>query len=163
MKLLHGSNMVIDNPDLAKCHSNNDFGKGFYLTPQWNRAWGMGKRRKDFYGGTIVVNVFYFYPKKSLEKGLKILSFKGFTTSWASFIIQNRYNKDFKHDYDVVIGPVADAIIDEEIRKYVHKHPEDYLNDDNLKEFIHEISPFGSDYVQYCFCTDKALQELIKD
>lgn len=163
MKLLHGSNVVIDMPDLSKCHSNNDFGKGFYLTPQWNRAWGMGKRRRDFYGGDIVVNKFYFYPKKSQEKGLKILNFSGFTTQWAAFIIKNRHFRDFNHDYDVVIGPVADAIVDDVIKWYMHRHPDDYLEEENLKEFIGAVSQFGTDYVQYCFCTEKALQELIKD
>lgn len=163
MKLLHGSNMVIDRPDLSKCHSNNDFGKGFYLTPQWKRAWGMGKRRRDFYGGSIVVNTFYFYPKRSIENGLKILSFNGFTTSWAAFIIKNRHVKDFTHEYDVVVGPVADAIVDDVIKWYILRHPDDYLEETNLREFVNSVSQFGTDYVQYYFCTEKALQELIKD
>ena len=39
MRLLHGSYMEIVTPDLSKCKSHNDFGKGFYLTPNWKRAW----------------------------------------------------------------------------------------------------------------------------
>ena len=45
MRLLHGSNVEIVQPDLVKCQSKNDFGRGFYLTPQWQRAYMMGKRR----------------------------------------------------------------------------------------------------------------------
>jgi len=41
MKLLHGSNTVIVHPDINKCQSKNDFGKGFYMTTSWNRAWEM--------------------------------------------------------------------------------------------------------------------------
>lgn len=44
MKLLHGTNEIIRHPDISKCKSKNDFGKGFYLTPSWNRAWEMGRR-----------------------------------------------------------------------------------------------------------------------
>ena len=47
MKLLHGSNVTVKKPDLKFCQSRNDFGRGFYLTPNWNRAWEMGKRRKN--------------------------------------------------------------------------------------------------------------------
>lgn len=45
MKLLHGSNVEIEHPLLEKCQSNNDFGQGFYMTPSWQRAWEMGRRR----------------------------------------------------------------------------------------------------------------------
>lgn len=44
MKLLHGTNEIIHRPDISKCKSKNDFGKGFYLTPSWNRAWEMGRK-----------------------------------------------------------------------------------------------------------------------
>lgn len=45
MRLLHGSNVEIVYPDLKMCQSMNDFGRGFYLTPQWQRAYLMAKRR----------------------------------------------------------------------------------------------------------------------
>lgn len=57
MKLLHGTNEMIRRPDISKCRSKNDFGKGFYLTTSWNRAWEMGRRRVDFYGGSIIAIV----------------------------------------------------------------------------------------------------------
>ncbi len=58
MRLLHGSNVEIDNPDLNKCQAKNDFGRGFYLTPQWQRAYLMAKRRAAREGGMTVVNPF---------------------------------------------------------------------------------------------------------
>ena len=36
MRLLHGSYTEILTPDLSKCKGKNDFGKGFYLTPNWD-------------------------------------------------------------------------------------------------------------------------------
>lgn len=105
MKLLHGSNTVIIRPDINKCQSKNDFGKGFYMTPSWNRAWEMGRRRKDFYGGSITVNAFELNHSSVKAAGLKVLRFDGFTIEWARFIIQNRDIPFFSHSYDMVIGP----------------------------------------------------------
>ena len=97
MRLLHGSNVEIVTPNLKKCHSKNDFGCGFYLTPQWQRAYLMAKRRASRDGGEPVVTPFLFYPTEA------------------------------------------------------------------LLDFAEHVSRFGSKYVQYCFCTKKALKELIKE
>lgn len=163
MRLLHGSYLDIKRPDLSKCKSNNDFGKGFYLTPNWKRAWQMGKRSCALHHGLITVNAFLFYPQECLRKGLHIKEFNGFTTEWAIFILNNRSSSQYKHDYDIVIGPVADAIVDQEISLYKQQYGDNYLNEENLQEFISRISQFGYNYIQYCFCTERAINELIKD
>ncbi|MCC8120089.1 MAG: DUF3990 domain-containing protein [Bacteroidales bacterium] len=62
MRLLHGSNVEINEINLTKCHGHNDFGKGFYLTPSWQRAWEMGNRAKNKRGGNVWVTVFIFNP-----------------------------------------------------------------------------------------------------
>jgi hypothetical protein len=38
MLLYHGSYTTVDIPDLAKCASKKDFGKGFYLTTSKKQA-----------------------------------------------------------------------------------------------------------------------------
>ena len=162
MKLLHGSNVEIKKPDLKWCNSKNDFGKGFYLTPNWNRAWEMGKRRKNIkHAGEITVNPFSFNLKKALADGLNVALFPNFCAEWARFVIRNRDEAFFTHGYDIVIGPVADAILDQEIYRYKREYPNTYLDDNNLEIFIQRISQFGSSYMQYCFCTEKAIKELI--
>ncbi|MBQ8070568.1 MAG: DUF3990 domain-containing protein [Bacteroidales bacterium] len=158
MKLLHGSNVVVKKPDLNLCRSKNDFGKGFYMTPNWNRAWEMGKRRKNILqSGEITVNAFNFSLKEAKAAGLKIAIFSGFTIEWARFIINNRDNEFFSHNYDIVIGPVADAILDQEIYRHKMLFGAKYLEDEPLKAFIGKVSQFGSSYIQYCFCTQNAL------
>ena len=97
------------------------------------------------------------------KKGLQIKIFEGFTTEWAKFILQNREESGFKHDYDIVIGPVADAFIDQEIKNYIRQCGEAYLDESNLSILVSRISQFGLSYIQYCFCTQKAINELIKD
>ena len=109
MRLLHGSNVEVKKPDLKECHSKNDFGRGFYLTPSWNRAWEMGKRRVSIQQkGEITVNAFNFNLKKAKEAGLNVASYTGFSVEWARFVIRNRDEEFFHHNYDIVIGPVAD-------------------------------------------------------
>lgn len=76
MRLLHGSYMEILTPDLSKCKGKNDFGKGFYLTPNWKRAWQMGKRSTFLHGGKITVNAFLFYPILVRKMDFKLKSLK---------------------------------------------------------------------------------------
>ena len=128
MRLLHGSNVEIVKPDLKKCLSRNDFGRGFYMTPQWQRAYLMAKRRASRDGGAPV-----------------------------------RSDEAFTHDYDVVIGPVADAFVDKEIERHKQRYGAHYLDTEALLDFAEHVSQFGNKYVQYCFCTKEALKELIKE
>lgn len=163
MRLLHGSNVEIKYVDLSKCKSHNDFGRGFYLTPSWQRAWAMGRRRVAFDGGTIVVNAYIFNVSEAKRNNLKILEFNDFSIAWARFVIVNRENNNIAHDYDIVIGPVADAVFDSVLAQYKEEFGEKYLDDNNLRKFIGRISQFGLNYIQYCFCTQQALDILYKD
>ncbi len=163
MRLLHGSNIEIDEPNLMMCQSKNDFGRGFYLTPQWQRAYLMAKRRASRDGGEIIVSPFLYYPPKALEHGLKIKEFKGVSAEWSKFIIQNRSDETFSHCYDIVIGQVADAFVDREIERHKQKYGLHFLETEPLLEFAEHISQYRNKYTQYCFCTEKALKELIKE
>ena len=53
----------------------------------------------------------YEFDENYLKDGtLQVKIFEGSTEEWAQFIIANRYNPENRvvHDYDVVIGPIAD-------------------------------------------------------
>lgn len=163
MRLLHGSNVEIVQPDLVKCQSMNDFGQGFYLTPQWQRAYLMAKRRASRDGGSPVVTPFLCYPSNAHDNGLKVKEFKGFSAEWSMFVILNRTEETFSHDYDIVKGPVADAFVDKEIERHKQKYGVHFLDTEALLDFAEHVSQFGSKYMQYCFCTEKALKELIKE
>ena len=43
IKLYHGSIVDIDKIDLEKSRPNKDFGKGFYLSENYQQAWRMGE------------------------------------------------------------------------------------------------------------------------
>ena len=40
-------------------------------------------------------------------KTLKVLSFEGPSDEWIDFVMRNRQDETFVHDYDIVYGPVA--------------------------------------------------------
>lgn len=53
---------------------------------------------------------FEFDLEAALADGLKVKIFKQPDKEWALFVMANRKQdiEDFRHDYDIVIGPVAD-------------------------------------------------------
>lgn len=56
MKLYHGSNVPVNEPDLKHSKPYKDFGRGFYLSANRKQAVEMGepsvRRRGDFAGET---------------------------------------------------------------------------------------------------------------
>ena len=47
MILYHGSNVEFDSIDLLKSKPNKDFGKGFYLSDNYDQAFEMAKRTRQ--------------------------------------------------------------------------------------------------------------------
>lgn len=109
MKLYHGSNVTIDQVDFTKCHPFKDFGCGFYLTDNMEHARNMAFRRCMRAGGEECVSVFEFDYEKA-ARNLKIKVFDKPSEEWANFVMMNRRedNAHPTHDYDIVIGPIAD-------------------------------------------------------
>lgn len=110
MKLYHGSNQPILNVDLSKGQKYKDFGQGFYTTHLRDQAIYWSKRIADRFGGVPTVTEFEFDIEAALTDGLNIKIFEQPDKEWALFIMANRKQSevDFQHDYDIVIGSVAD-------------------------------------------------------
>ena len=137
MRLLHGSNVDVVHPDLEECHDGNDFGKGFYLTDNPLRAVLMAKRKLILrQKGSISVSSFNFSLKSAEKSGMKILCFRDFTVEWARFILQNRCQEAVPHEYDIVIGPVADSTVDSIIEEYKVQYGAAYLEDKNTSNTV---------------------------
>ena len=109
MTLYHGTNTDFSEIDLAKSFPLKDFGQGFYLTTIREQAERMAKRKQQALGDKAIVQE-YEFDESALHKGdLKVLIFEGTTPEWATFIFNNRSrNKNYQHDYDIVVGPIAD-------------------------------------------------------
>lgn len=105
MKLYHGSNTIIEQPQLLKPIRTLDYGSGFYTTTseQQAREWIIKKTKDD--GNHKYVNI-YEINKDDLRQ-LKVLRFDKPTDEWVDFVMHNRQDETFIHNYDIVYGPVA--------------------------------------------------------
>jgi hypothetical protein len=106
MKLYHGSNVSFEHIDLTKGKPNKDFGSGFYATHIEEQAIFWSRRMTERYGGTPTVTQYEFNYEGALASNLKIKVFDIPDKEWALFVMACRRGE--KHDYDIVIGPVAD-------------------------------------------------------
>lgn len=109
MRSFHGSNTEIKEIDLSVCKPYKDFGQGFYLTDIENQAMEMARRTAKIYDGMPVMNIYEFDEANLTNSSLKVKVFEKPDPEWADFVMRNR-SKNVKqpcHDYDIVIGPVA--------------------------------------------------------
>ncbi len=120
LELYHGSNLTIEQIDLSLCKPYKDFGKGFYLTDILQQALDMAYKRTRIVGyGSPVVTKYLFDENLLNDGSLKVLSFDAPSKEWAKFILANRDRKaEFVHEYDVVIGPIADDGVAFQLQKF---------------------------------------------
>lgn len=139
MELYHGSNLVVEFPEIRKTKYTKDFSWGFYCTNNYQQAvrWASRNNEKG------IVNV-YSYTEDST---LKILKFDEISDEWLDFIAVCRSGK--VHDYDIVEGPMAD----DTIWNFVN----DYLNGYISKNVFFEYAKFKYPTHQISFHTLKAL------
>lgn len=106
MRLYHGSTVIVRKPSLRLGRSNADFGKGFYTTSNMEQAvrWAHIKQERE---KTLraVVSVFEFDETLLDNPELNVRRFSGADEAWLYFVTDCR--KSRKHDYDLVLGPVA--------------------------------------------------------
>ena len=150
MILYHGTNAEILQIDLAQSRVGKDFGLGFYLTPDRNVAQRQAERKFAQYGDGET-RVYEYSVADSSLKDLKVLRFDEYSLEWSRFILQNRKNRTHTqlHDYDIVIGPIADDVIGYQIRRV----EEGIITE---QQFLEEIK-FHSVTIQYMFATQKAI------
>ena len=110
MTLYHGTNADIDAIDLNRGLRHKDFGKGFYLTPDKTTAIRMAMKKARLFGGTATL-ITYEMDDAALQSDLKVKIFpEKATVEWLVFVDANRDRKNEApiHDFDIVIGPIAD-------------------------------------------------------
>jgi hypothetical protein len=120
MILYHGSDIAIDKIDLSKCNPNKDFGQGFYLTDLKQQAQDMAIRRTRMTGqGAPTISMFEFDEAVLKENTLNIKVFPSVSVEWAQFVLNNRdiQRAGFSHNYDIVVGPVADDTVAFQLRR----------------------------------------------
>ena len=105
MILYHGSLEIVENPEIRIPNRPLDYGSGFYTTTSSNQAKDWVKRKLNLNIQVGYVNVYQL--DEDLIKNLKILLFSSPSEEWVDFVMKNRTDKNFFHEFDVVYGPVA--------------------------------------------------------
>ena len=106
MKLYHGSLEIVEVPEIRIPNRTLDYGYGFYTTTSFEQAEAWVRRRMKEYGTEKGFVNIYDFDIEVLNK-IKSLVFNNPSEDWLDFVMANRTQVGFKHDYDIVYGPVA--------------------------------------------------------
>jgi hypothetical protein len=87
-----------------------------------------------------------------LPTSISQLKFDEPTEVWVDFVMKNRIQRDFNHDYDIVYGPVANDRVYAAFALY----ESDLLSKEGL---IHELKAYKL-VDQFLFHTEKSLEHL---
>jgi hypothetical protein len=152
MTLYHGSNLIVNTPNLTLSRKNLDFGIGFYTTVNKEQAVAFAQKvmiRKD--QQNQFVNV-YDFNLETGESVLDILTFTAPDKSWLDYVHQNRRGLYIGKIYDLVIGPVAN----DDVFATLIVYEQGILNVEQTLETL-KVKDL---YSQYVFKTEKALSLL---
>lgn len=150
MILYHGSIEIVENPEIRIPSRSLDYGYGFYTTTSLKQAEDWVKRKLNSNTPVGYVNIYEL--DNNLIKSLKALLFESPTEEWVDFVMNNRTNKDFNHDFDIVYGPVANDMVYAAFALYEGG----IIDKQNL---ISELKAYKL-VDQYLFHTDKALKTI---
>ena len=139
MTVYHGGYQAVEKPEIRVGRNTKDFGVGFYCTIIKEQAERWARRYN-----TKVVSTY----EVRINSNLKIKDFKEMTEEWLDFIIDCRSGK--RHDYDIVIGAMAD----DQIYNFIS----DYMDGVITREQFWTLTKFKYPTHQIVFCTKEALK-----
>ncbi len=139
MIVYSGGYITIEKPKIIVGKNTKDFGKGFYCTIIREQAERWAKRYDE-----SIVNIYTV----RFNSNVKVLEFKEMSEEWLDFIIDCRNGKD--HDYDIVIGAMAD----DQIYNFIT----DYIDGVITREQFWVMAKFKYPTHQINFCSEKALK-----
>lgn len=106
MKIYHGSIEQVVAPEIRESNRTLDYGQGFYTTTSYKQAEDWVRRRMGERKVSKGYVCEYEFNESALQN-LKALIFDAPTDEWVDFVMQNRTQKNYVHEYDLVYGPVA--------------------------------------------------------
>lgn len=145
----HGSCFEFEKIDLSKSHNRRDFGRGFYTTilqsqsEEWAYRLSLREKKREYF-------VYEYLFKEN--SALNVKRFDSLSKEWLEFIKENRSKGGLQHNYDVVIGPVADDNTMETVQLYI-------ANILTASEAVERLR-YNEVNNQVSFHTEKALQYL---
>ena len=151
MMVYHGSNVIVNNPNIERSFRPLDFGKGFYVTTVKEQAERWARRKMDICGtGKAIVTI---YEMGEDFTGLSRKCFDDDLTEWIDFVCQCRDEKEDYPKYDLIRGKVANDKVFRVVDMY---HSGIWDKERALKEL-----KVYSDYDQIAFVSQKAIEQLL--
>lgn len=155
MILYHGSILEVPNPEILRNEIGRDFGFAFYTTDIKAQAerWAIRKAKlANRKSGSRAIGIVSVYEWDEVESTLAIKRFQGASMEWLDLVVKCRSDITFSHNYDIVIGNIANDTVGETV-SYV-------VQGIMRKEDAIERLKFEKINNQIAFCTPKALEEL---
>lgn len=149
MKIYHGSIEKVENPEIRESNRTLDYGRGFYTTTSYEQAESWVRRRMGEKKVSLGYVRVYEFDETALQN-LKALVFDTPANEWVDFVMKNRTQKGYVHEYDLVYGPIANDKVYAAFALY-----EGGLID--KKTLISELKTYKL-VDQYLFHTSEALQ-----
>ena len=139
MTVYHGGYEPVSDPEIRIGRNTKDFGAGFYCIIIKEQAERWARR----YNSKIVS----IYDER-LHSDLKIKDFREMSEEWLDFIVDCRSGK--AHDYDIVIGAMAD----DQIYNFIS----DFMDGVITRKQFWVLAQFKYPTHQINFCSEAALK-----
>ncbi|MBP5497225.1 MAG: DUF3990 domain-containing protein [Bacteroidales bacterium] len=157
MKLYHGTYTDFTQIDLSLSQKGKDFGKGFYLSDNYDQAYNMAVFKSIQFNGNPIVLQYEFDESLLYDGELSFSKYEEYSREWAEFVLKNRVNmSDVNiHTYDVVYGPIANDKVGVQIRNLIEQNID-------MDIFLKRLKYMQGITFQYFFGTEKAISRLVR-
>ena len=168
MTIYHGSYVPIEEPILQMCRSRKDFGKGFYLTTDYEQAkrFTAASINKAIAEGRIDSNHNMGYIS-AYELGsvsdINCFEFKAADEEWLRCVVNHRKEtEDISRweKYDIIAGKIANDNTNFVITAYIRGAYGDVKSRDAISTAIRLLLPERLKD-QICLRTDEAISKII--
>ena len=151
MIVYHGSNVIVNHPDVEHSFRSLDFGKGFYVTTVKEQADRWARRKADIFDAdNAIVTVYDMAEELS---GLNCKRFRDDLTDWIDLVCRCRDGETDYQQYDLIEGKVANDKVFRVVDMY---HAGIWDKERALKEI--KVYP---DYDQIAFISQRAINQLL--
>jgi hypothetical protein len=151
MIIYHGGTEIVDAPRIFPTFTGRDFGMGFYTTDIRDQAMKWAERQARIRNKPGAFLNTYEFDDSALQI-LKVKDFGDYSMEWLDLVIECRRNFSFRHEYDIVIGKIANDNVGETIQAVVEGL--------SSKDFALTKLVFMPANNQICFSTNNALKYL---
>ncbi len=170
INVYHGSYIIVPTPNLSKCESGKDFGKGFYVTTDIEQAKrfvksSVGKAKKNKIEIANDNQGFVSKYTYKSDESLKIYVFENADREWLHCVAGHRKSgllddviKKWKN-YDIIAGKIANDNTNQVITAYINGLYGKVGSEEADRIAISLLLPERLTD-QICFRTDKALKAL---